>query len=107
MATRTLSSVLIAFHGIKSISWGTFILLTAIPSLDKVLRYFNNLGQLDRMTFYFEFPLQRKGSVIASLNITYVAVDSLQIVFLQEEMAEGRLGDNTAELLNIISRYGK
>ena len=48
------------------------------------------------------------GSVIASLNVSYSAVDSLQIVLLQEELAGGRLGDTPAQLLGITStNHGK
>ena len=50
----------------------------------------------------------RKGSVIVSFNVTYMAVDSLQIVALQEQIESGgTLGGDSAELLNISSNYGK
>ncbi|KAL9960826.1 hypothetical protein ACROYT_G034331 [Oculina patagonica] len=45
----------------------------------------------------------REGSVISSFNVTYSAVDSLQIVALQEELAGGTLVDTPAELLNITT----
>ena len=41
------------------------------------------------------------------MNVSYSAIDSLQIVVLQEELAGGRLGDTPAQLLNITSNYGK
>lgn len=54
----------------------------------------------------FCFPLLRVGSVIASFNVSYPSIDSLQIVVLQEELAGGILGNSSAELLNITSNYG-
>lgn len=48
----------------------------------------------------------REGSVISSFNVTYSAVDSFQIVSLQEEMAGGTLGDTPVELLNISTSNG-
>ena len=49
----------------------------------------------------------RNGSIIASFSVTYRAIDSLQIVILQEQIAGGTLGNVSAELLNIASSYGK
>ena len=49
----------------------------------------------------------RQGSIIASFNITYPAIDSLQIVILQEQITAGTLGNFPAELLNITSSYGE
>ena len=51
--------------------------------------------------------LSRNGSVIASFNVSYSFIDSLQIVILQEELAGGMLGNSSAELLKISSNYGK
>ena len=53
------------------------------------------------------FSLIRNGSVIASFNVSYSSIDSLQIVILQEEMASGMLGNWSAELLEVSSNYGK
>lgn len=54
----------------------------------------------------FCLPLLRIGSVIASFNVSYSSIDSLQIVVLQEELVGGILGNSSAELLNITSNYG-
>ena len=44
--------------------------------------------------------------MIASFNVSYSSIDSLQIVILQEELAGRMLGNLSAELLNITSNYG-
>lgn len=77
----------------------------------------NNTGKFARHTrkkweikiiIHILFTFLSQGSVIASLNVSYSAVDSLQIVFLQEEIAGGRLGYTPAQLLNVTtSNYGK
>ena len=56
---------------------------------------------------YFVFSLLRNGSVIASFNVSYSSIDSLQIVMLQEELAGGMLGNSSTELLDVSSNYGK
>ena len=53
------------------------------------------------------FSLLRNGSVIANFNVSYSSIDSLQIVILQEELADGMLGNLSTELLNVSSNYGK
>lgn len=56
--------------------------------------------------FSIRFTFCREGSVISSFNVTYSSVDSLQIVSLQEEMADGTLGNTPVELLNISTSIG-
>ncbi|XP_022801143.1 contactin-3-like [Stylophora pistillata] len=46
-----------------------------------------------------------KGSVYSSFNVTYQSIDSLQIVSLLEEIAEGTLRHIFAELLNITTSH--
>lgn len=58
-------------------------------------------------TITFKLLSLRQGSIIASFNITYPAIDSLQIVILQEQITAGTLGNFPAELLNITSSYGE
>ena len=50
----------------------------------------------------------RKGSVVVSFNVSYAAVDALQIVTMQEQIESGgTLGGSPAVLINISSNYGK
>ena len=50
----------------------------------------------------------RQGSVVVSFNVSYAAVDALQIVTMQEQIESGgTLGDSPAVLINISSNYGK
>ena len=54
------------------------------------------------------FSTFRKGSVVVSFNVTYAAVDALQIVTMQEQIESGgTLGGSPAVLINISSNYGK
>ena len=48
-----------------------------------------------------------EGSIIASINVSFLAIDALQLISLQEELAGGTLGTTSAELLNLSSSYGK
>ena len=48
-----------------------------------------------------------EGSIIASINVSFLAIDALQLISLQEELAGGTLGTTPAELLNLSSSYGK
>ena len=41
------------------------------------------------------------------MNVSFLAVDALQIISLQEELAGGTLGTTPAELLNLSSSYGE
>ena len=54
--------------------------------------------------FLLEFS---EGSIIASINVSFLAIDALQLISLQEELAGGTLGISPAELLNLSSSYGK
>ena len=47
-----------------------------------------------------------EGSVVSSFNVSYLAIDGLQIVALQEEIAGGSLGDTPADLLSIVTKNG-
>ena len=50
----------------------------------------------------------RQGSVVVSFNVSYAAVDALQIVTMQEQIESGgTLGGSPAVLINISSNYGK
>ena len=50
----------------------------------------------------------RQGSVVVSFNVSYAAVDALQIVTMQEQIESGgTLGGSPAVLINISSDYGK
>ncbi|CAH3164520.1 unnamed protein product, partial [Porites evermanni] len=46
-----------------------------------------------------------EGSIIASINVSFLAIDALQLISLQEELAGGTLGTTPAELLNLSSSY--
>ncbi|CAH3191318.1 unnamed protein product, partial [Porites evermanni] len=52
--------------------------------------------------FLLEFS---EGSIIASINVSFLAIDALQLISLQEELAGGTLGITPAELLNLSSSY--
>ena len=39
--------------------------------------------------------------------MSFLAIDALQLISLQEELAGGTLGTTPAELLNLSSSYGK
>ena len=54
--------------------------------------------------FLLEFS---EGSIIAIINVSFLAIDALQLISLQEELAGGTLGTTPAELLNLSSSYGK
>ena len=49
----------------------------------------------------------RNGSIIANFDVSYWAIDSLQVVILQEQIASGKLGNLSAELLDISTNNGK
>ena len=48
----------------------------------------------------------RQGSVIASFNVSYMAIDSLQIVALQDQIVEETLAGSPATLVSISSTKG-
>ena len=56
---------------------------------------------------YLLINFLRNGSIIANFDVSYWAIDSLQVVILQEQIASGKLGNLSAELLDISTNHGK
>ena len=53
------------------------------------------------------FFIFSNGSVIAVFNVSYRVMDSLQILAVQENLADKYLGNLPAELLGIVTDNGK
>ena len=67
----------------------------------------SSLSDTFSLVCVFLFRFSRQGSVIVSFNVSYMAIDSLQIVSLQEYIeAGGKLADSPTELLSVTSSNG-